>query len=184
MAKGRGSGLTPIRVVELLKKAVLEKNQSTVSRETGLTLFTVQRCVKGIGEPTTATLEKLADYFGVTVGYLRGEYNIRIGSIKTDLNDIAAKSLSDNIEKSGDITLKSRVRDFNADLCQTLLDVLDEVMTRISNREDVSSDSFRREFIQDLEKKIDIIVLQNSAKRYISSSANKPLRPRRKRSPL
>ena len=86
MAKGRGSGKTPQRVVELLSKAVAEKNQSAVSRDTGLTLFTVQRCLKGIGEPTTATLEKLSNYFGVAVWYLRGE-DARVEDIEKEIKD-------------------------------------------------------------------------------------------------
>lgn len=73
MTKGRGSGKAPERVVGLLKKAVAEKSQSAVSKETGLGLATVNALLKGNGEPTTATLQKLATYFGVTVAWLRGE---------------------------------------------------------------------------------------------------------------
>lgn len=73
MAKGRGGGKTPARVVELLNMEVAEKGQSAVSRETGLTRQTVQRYLVGIGEPSTATLKKLADYFKVPVNWLRGE---------------------------------------------------------------------------------------------------------------
>ena len=70
----------------MLSKAVAEKNQSAVSRDTGLTLFTVQRCLKGIGEPTTATLEKLSNYFGVAVWYLRGE-DARVEDIEKEIKD-------------------------------------------------------------------------------------------------
>lgn len=66
------SGITYPRVVELLQESVAQKGQRAVARESGLALLSVQRYLKGIGEPTTATLQKLADYFGVTVAWLRG----------------------------------------------------------------------------------------------------------------
>jgi transcriptional regulator with XRE-family HTH domain len=73
LTKGRGGGKTPSMVVELLKRKVEEKSQYAVSKETGLGLATINSYLKGIGEPTTKTLEKLADYFGVSVSVLRGE---------------------------------------------------------------------------------------------------------------
>lgn len=73
MTKNTSSGKTPEMVTELLKKAVAEKGQSTVARESGIALYSVQRYLKGIGEPTTKTFQKLADYFGVSVRLLRGE---------------------------------------------------------------------------------------------------------------
>lgn len=85
MTKGRGGGVTPPIIVEKLKGAVAAKSQSAVSRETGIPLFNIQRYLKGIGEPTTATLQKLADYFEVSVAYLRG-YNEGI-EIKSPLDD-------------------------------------------------------------------------------------------------
>ncbi|UFS71387.1 helix-turn-helix domain-containing protein [Geomonas sp. RF6] len=72
MGKGRGGGVTPPRVVDLLRKAVAAKSQSAVAREAGLTLLTVQRYLKGIGEPTTATLSKLSTFFGVSIWWLLG----------------------------------------------------------------------------------------------------------------
>lgn len=73
MAKGRGSGTTPYRVVELLKEAVEKTSQSQVAQASGLTRLTVQRYLRGVGEPSGETLQKLADYFDVSVAYLRGE---------------------------------------------------------------------------------------------------------------
>lgn len=73
MGKGRGGGKTPVRITELLKKAVAESSQVAVSNATGLTRLTVQRYLKGIGEPSQETCQKLADFFGVTPGWLRGE---------------------------------------------------------------------------------------------------------------
>jgi transcriptional regulator with XRE-family HTH domain len=75
VAKGRGGGKTPERVVRLLQEAVAKSSQAATSRASGLTLQTVQRYIKGIGEPSQATLVKLAAFFNVTVSYLRGESN-------------------------------------------------------------------------------------------------------------
>lgn len=72
-ARPAGGGVTPERVVKLLKDEVAKTSQAATARATGLTLRGVQNYLKGIGEPTTATLQKLADYFRVSVEYLRGE---------------------------------------------------------------------------------------------------------------
>jgi transcriptional regulator with XRE-family HTH domain len=73
VGKGRGGGKTPDRVVELIRNAVAEKSQSAVARESGLTLLTVQRYLKGVGEPTHETLRKLSVYFDTPVWELRGD---------------------------------------------------------------------------------------------------------------
>lgn len=73
VAKGRGGGKTPPRVAELLINKVSTSSQAAVSRDTGLTRQTIQRYMAGIGEPSNATLQKLADYSGFSVAYLRGE---------------------------------------------------------------------------------------------------------------
>ena len=93
MTRERGSGKTPIRVTERLKEEVSEKSMLAVSKATGLGLAAIGRYLKGIGEPTTATLEKLADYFGVTVAWLRGEEpSERIidiaGRLNSDVDDV------------------------------------------------------------------------------------------------
>lgn len=73
--KGRGGGKTPEKLVELLNKAIQEDKISvrSISRNTGLGLAPISRYLKGTSEPSQASLEKLAAYFGVTVAYLRGE---------------------------------------------------------------------------------------------------------------
>lgn len=73
MVRERGSGITPPRVVELLKKEVAEKGLINLEEKTGVGKSALNRYVKGIGEPTTATLEKLADYFRKSVAWLRGD---------------------------------------------------------------------------------------------------------------
>lgn len=71
--QGNGTGKTPIHLMELIRDAVNKTSQSAVARETGLTQSAVGRYYKGIGEPTTATLEKLGAYFGKSVAWLRGD---------------------------------------------------------------------------------------------------------------
>jgi transcriptional regulator with XRE-family HTH domain len=72
MARSKGSNKTPDRVVELLRGEVSRTSQAATARATGLTLKGVQNYLKGIGDPTTATLNKLAFYFNTSVAYLRG----------------------------------------------------------------------------------------------------------------
>jgi len=73
MVRGRGGSLTHPRVVELLQKAIIEKGQSTVEKETGLSHSMISRYKRGIGEPSQATLEKMSAYFGKPVAWLRGD---------------------------------------------------------------------------------------------------------------
>lgn len=90
MTKGSGSGKTPERVIELLKKAVAEKGQSAVARESGLTQSAVHRYLSGLGEPSTSTLQKLADFFEVTVTFLRGDSDFDIEGAQHNLYEILA----------------------------------------------------------------------------------------------
>ena len=68
-----GRSTTFPRVVELLKEAVSQKGQRAVARDIGITLPAVQRYLRGNSEPTQASLEKLSNYFGVSIAELRGE---------------------------------------------------------------------------------------------------------------
>lgn len=68
----RGSGITPARVVELLQEAVAETSILQVSKDTGLGLAAISRYLKGQGEPTSATLEKIASAYDVNIDWLRG----------------------------------------------------------------------------------------------------------------
>jgi transcriptional regulator with XRE-family HTH domain len=76
MTRERGSGRTPERVVKLINDAVSEKSIYAVSKETGLGLAAVSRYMKAVGEPTTATLQKIAKWSGKPVGWLRLELPI------------------------------------------------------------------------------------------------------------
>lgn len=73
MSRETGSGKTPQRVVDKLNEKLSETSLNAMSRTTGVGISALHRYQKGIGEPTTATLQKLADYFGVSVAWLRGE---------------------------------------------------------------------------------------------------------------
>ncbi len=105
MAKGRGGGETPERVVELIKEAVAKKSQSAVARESGLALLTVQRYLKGVGEPSLETLQKLSDYFGVSVPWLRGDdpktYDDAASNIDLALLERIVKTVEEFLKKDG-----------------------------------------------------------------------------------
>jgi len=73
MGKGKGSGVTPGRVQELLAEAVKAESQYALAKRTGLALSVIQGILKGGREPTTGTLTKLSTYFGIPVHELRGE---------------------------------------------------------------------------------------------------------------
>ncbi|MBW4054351.1 MAG: helix-turn-helix transcriptional regulator [Proteobacteria bacterium] len=65
---------TPKRVIELLKKEIpanISLNQ--FCKKTGINPNSVDKYLAGVTEPTQASLQKLADYFNVTVPWLRGE---------------------------------------------------------------------------------------------------------------
>lgn len=72
-----GRGTTPNNVVDLLRKAVEDTSQLDVSKKLEIGVASINRYINGVGEPTQETLEKLAAYFGVSVGYLRGETDYR-----------------------------------------------------------------------------------------------------------
>lgn len=73
MARETGSGKTPVNVTELINKKLSETSLNAISKATGIGVAALHRYSRGIGEPTTATLEKLAKYFEVSVVDLRGE---------------------------------------------------------------------------------------------------------------
>jgi transcriptional regulator with XRE-family HTH domain len=90
-AKGRGGGKTPLRLVELLNKAVAKISIRSISKATGLGLAPISRYLKGTSEPSQASLEKLADFFNVTVSYLRGESNAMRVREYVDNDDIPGR---------------------------------------------------------------------------------------------
>lgn len=68
-------GVTYPEIIKLLKEEFEVKKTSKYSfcKATGINPTSVERYLYGISEPNQASLQKLADYFGVTVAYLRGE---------------------------------------------------------------------------------------------------------------
>jgi len=105
VVRERGSGVTPPIVVELLKNAVSEKSMLAVSKSTGLGLAAIGRYLKGVGEPTTATLQKLSDYFGVTVAQLRGEFESNdMDLIEKIFIEIADEMRADLLKKNPSLT--------------------------------------------------------------------------------
>jgi transcriptional regulator with XRE-family HTH domain len=73
MARGGGRGKTPECVKTLLISVIKEKGVRRVAADLQLWPSAVHRYSQGIGEPTTETLEKLSQYFDVSVSRLRGE---------------------------------------------------------------------------------------------------------------
>lgn len=64
---------TPERVVELLKKEIPANiSLNKFCKKTGINSNSVDRYMAGVTEPTQLSLRKLAEYFYVTVDYLRG----------------------------------------------------------------------------------------------------------------
>ncbi len=70
---GKGSGKTPARVVQVINDEVAKIGQNATSRAIGIPLYSIQKYMAGIAEPTNTTLEKLADYFERPVEWLRGK---------------------------------------------------------------------------------------------------------------
>lgn len=99
MTKGGGSGKTPKKIVELLSKAVAEKGQSAVARESGLTQSAVHRYLSGIGEPSSSTLSKLAEYFKVNVSVLRGDFDYK--AFRAEMKERMDAELAEHYKKYG-----------------------------------------------------------------------------------
>lgn len=129
-ARPAGGGVTPERVVKLLREEVAKTSQAATARATGLTLRGVQNYLKGIGEPTTATLQKLADYFEVSVAWLRGEgseYRTPLIEVITRrmMQRSSAKTLADYVDYAktvyGICTTEARVQELLPEAEQELL---------------------------------------------------------------
>jgi transcriptional regulator with XRE-family HTH domain len=77
MSRETGSGKTPENLVLILNDELKEKSLNSISKATGVGIAALHRYQKGIGDPTTSTLERLSDYFKVSVAWLRGESHMR-----------------------------------------------------------------------------------------------------------
>lgn len=108
MTKGRGAGKTPAKVVELINTAVAEKSLRSISKATGLGLAALSRFSQGIGEPTQATLDKLAAYFNVPVDLLRDDARVHkyMDLSKDEYKAKKAEELEDGYKKYGVVVKK------------------------------------------------------------------------------
>lgn len=101
MTSGKGIGVTPERVKQLVTEAVKAESQYAVSKKTGLALSVIQAILKGDREPSTGTLQKLSQFFNVPVHELRGENAIweeihsKLPEVYKELLLKAASALSD-----------------------------------------------------------------------------------------
>jgi len=77
MARETGSGKTPENLVIALNNELKNKSLNSISKATGVGIAALHRYQRGIGEPTTSTLERLSDYLRVSVAWLRGESEMR-----------------------------------------------------------------------------------------------------------
>src|ERR1035438_10062858 len=68
-----GNGKTPENLVIALNIELKNKSLNSISKATGVGIAALHRYQRGIGEPTTSTLERLSDFFKVSVAWLRGE---------------------------------------------------------------------------------------------------------------
>lgn len=74
------------RVVDLLNEHIPEKvSRNEFCRATGVNRNSVDRYRAGLGCPNDETLKKLADYFGVSVPWLRGDVNTTLEQEKAYL---------------------------------------------------------------------------------------------------
>lgn len=68
---------TPKRVVELLKQEIPAKiSLNQFCKKTGINPNSVDKYLAGVTEPTQASLEKIAAYFGTSAAELRGERDL------------------------------------------------------------------------------------------------------------
>jgi transcriptional regulator with XRE-family HTH domain len=91
-----------------LKGKVKDSSQAKVSRDLGIGVATINRYLKGIGEPSQETLERIADYLDRSVAWLRGETEFderRFGQAEwddtRDIFEFEVKQLRDLIELYG-----------------------------------------------------------------------------------
>lgn len=72
MSRPKTEVVTPKNLVFALGEELNTRTLQEISSATGISVAALSNYSRSIGEPTTANLEKLADYFGVEAEYLRG----------------------------------------------------------------------------------------------------------------
>ncbi len=87
-------GRTYPKVIELLTSEVpAKKSRNQFCRETGINPNSFDRYKAGISEPTTATLERIAEYFKVSVAFLRGEESERAQQLSEIIDSVTADEM-------------------------------------------------------------------------------------------
>ncbi|QXE89978.1 helix-turn-helix domain-containing protein [Geomonas subterranea] len=88
-------GKTYPRVIELLNREFGDKKVTKYAfcKATTINPTSVERYLHGISEPSQASLEKIANYFGVTVSWLRGENEEGDGSVKLTPEELWTKAI-------------------------------------------------------------------------------------------
>ncbi|NTU99085.1 helix-turn-helix transcriptional regulator [Candidatus Falkowbacteria bacterium] len=94
---------TPQRVIDLLTEEVPAKISGyKFSLKTGINALSLERYKAGVTEPNQASMKALADYFGVTVAYLRGESDsVEVGPLGEQIHPVLIGR-----HKSGDVILQ------------------------------------------------------------------------------
>ncbi len=64
--RARGNGVTPKWFTNTIKELVDMSNMNAVSKATGIGVSAIFRYLKGEGEPTTDTIQRIANYTGKT----------------------------------------------------------------------------------------------------------------------
>lgn len=64
--RGRGTGATPEIVVKVLKDLVEKDSLTSIASKIDISHSMLHRYLKGIGEPSISTLQKISDYTGRT----------------------------------------------------------------------------------------------------------------------
>jgi transcriptional regulator with XRE-family HTH domain len=99
-AMGKGGKKTPAKVIELINNEVSKIGQNAAARAIGLPLYSIQKYMTGITEPTNASLDKLAEYFNVSVAYLRGFDELKKMNIHAEKQaELANEELLANLKK-------------------------------------------------------------------------------------
>jgi transcriptional regulator with XRE-family HTH domain len=101
-------GSTYCRVVELLKREFGDKKVTKYAfcKKTGINPTSLERYLYGISEPTQISLQKLSDYFGVSVAWLRGEDTkncdeVRENNIDLELLERIVNTVEDFLKGDG-----------------------------------------------------------------------------------
>lgn len=161
--QGGGNKKTPKVLVKLLSEAVSKSSQSAVARDTGLTQSAIGRYLKGIGEPTTATLQKLAGYFGVSPLKLRGD---------SIFDQMPAGDYYGKMASTIDVILRLALESKLAEKNRLFLLSAVSVAKIITDMPEELRDIYERDYIDDLHKIAETVIEKYSGadlfERYIS----------------